>query len=194
MILLQAVSNSNTINWPTILIALLGSSVIGTFLSYIFSLNTKKVDFRFDHKKYIVKRRLEVYERIEPFITEIYNGYYVYKKDIPELDNDVLVQKFFTPKDYNNNEYKFLSSFYDQTIKDWYWYSSELRKKINDTFGFLRTIRNKIDSLEKSDYNLVKVANEHFKEIENKGIILITQHLKDIKKMHDVESFINDKN
>lgn len=194
MILLQAVSNSNTINWPTILIALLGSSVIGTFLSYIFSLNTKKVDFRFDHKKYIVKRRLEVYERIEPFITEIYNGYYVYKKDIPELDNDVLVQKFFTPKDYNNNEYKFLSSFYDQTIKDWYWYSSELRKKINDTFGFLRTIRNKIDSLEKNDYNLVKVANEHFKEIENKGIILITQHLKDIKKMHDVESFINDKN
>lgn len=181
----------NIINWITVLIAVSSSSVLTCILSYLFSLNSKKLDFKFDHKKYIIKRRIEAYERIEPFITEIYNGCYISKKDIPNLTSDTCVQSFFTPKKYFGEDIKFHNVFYNQTIRDWYWFSVELRNLFNDVSGFLGTVRDEIDLLEKNDYNLVMIAGKNFEKIKNRGLKLIIQYFKDIKKMDDIHSFIH---
>jgi hypothetical protein len=83
-------------NFETLLTTIISSSVIATILSSLISLRLKKLDFKNEYFKIVIKKRLEAYEELEYIIAALKTS------ALDANDQKAYHVCFFSPDNFNN--------------------------------------------------------------------------------------------
>lgn len=162
-------------------------AILPSFINYFTSYKLKKGDYKRDHYKYLIAKRIEAYNYVEEILVALdqtthlyqndrllYMGYKVFVFDNEQKSHcDLLLEKFSLYNVYKN------------------WLSANCADNMAEIFGNLSAITN---NREKSKDAVIIVYTEdlknRIKELKEKATK--TYH-KDILELHQIEDFVKQK-
>lgn len=189
MILLDTPITGQTTNPNLIvlvsIVSIVCATIITPLLNYLSSIYLKKNDINITHKGYILKRKSLAFESIEPFISELYNGINIKKNELPGVEEDFSVKKFFSWSESEKNPFDlYYYEFYNQAIKNWFWYTPRLIEQLKIVFDLLHTISNEFNNCDKNHTNLLIIGKKWDKELNKNGILLAKIFVQELPRIH----------
>jgi hypothetical protein len=158
----------------TLIVSILSSAVIASIISSVFMILTKRMDFRNEYYKEIIKRRLETYELIEKQIMLL-------KSSTLIEDSKSMVHLIFI---YGKDEYeKFQSNLFLAVAKGLYISSETINSLIK-----LNRILVKISIKAKNNDDLIKAGIENYIIIAELRDELENKFIKDLKSLYKLKN------
>lgn len=160
-----------------ILTSALISGLVSGFVSYIAAMRLKRLEFRFNHRKYIVDKRVSAYEKIEEFLSfcDSSGSYF-------------LIDAWFeNPKEDYEETLVALQDRLQSISNVNFWYSTDLFAEItmiNMPLSVLRLQKEAGINLEDEDNG----AENFRKSLTNLRLL----YMRDISKLDDIENFMKE--
>jgi hypothetical protein len=159
-------------NWTLAIIQAIVIAGISALISYVISTRQKRLDFRYDYRKYILEKRKKAYDEVEIIIAR-------FQIAIPK--------SHFFPKEFGLDP---ILEVYSRFINhSSFWVSKEMKDNLTFLVGNLL------------DYRDIDIAPEAEKAYRNQAWASIFTKLKavesqyfiDIMRLDDMEAFQNEK-
>ena len=168
-------------DWMTFI----ASSIIAAGISGISALYFKKVEYKYDFKKYVLKRRIEAYEKAELLINHTNDKYFENDSE----GNQVAVPRFF----YNEKKSPIIFDDYVTNTKKIFDYSiwftdkfSELLLGLNIIMALIQT---ELYSSKETDDKLIRLGIKYSPQINEQISLLLNQFFFDMQKLDDISEF-----
>lgn len=183
--------NSTAINWQSVAITLL-ASIITTVITMWVTLKTKKTDFDYNYKKYILDRRLKAYEEAEKIIAQLFPTSKVVSKELLEKFKIESFHSFLTIDENGwQTVNKRISSFRETMVEYRAWYSSNFVIKWHAINKILFDISEEVQTATELDY--YTVVFKHKKDLRTSIKNFQNQFYLDIVTLNDINSFFKDR-
>ncbi|MEO7048995.1 MAG: hypothetical protein ABI091_27070 [Ferruginibacter sp.] len=173
---------------------LLTSTVVAAIVSGLVGWLMKSVDFRFDYKKYVLKKRIDAYESANLLFNKFYrvgtlkNGKHYIKVLLP--DGKALPKDHALINEWLVNYYDSLTEELLGVLSNRIWFSKVF---YNTSVTLVNIITIKLLEMEKNDYSF-EVASEIVTKDYQEIIMMVEKldniYITDISKLSDVKSFI----
>ena len=155
----------------TILISILSGSLTAALVSGLFSIYTQKSSYKNEYYKYVIKKRIEAYERIEEFIVSI--------KGVVYDETDHVPYHMIFGRDYN--------WFIEQQSKLWIAISFGTWIE-NDTLAALTALNRMFIDIKPID-NLVVFGKDKYIEIAILRDKIENLSKREILSLYDIKAF-----
>jgi hypothetical protein len=169
-------------NWQLILTSALISGIVSSIIALYANARMKRIEFNFDFKKYVLKKRIEAYEKIEEFIADFFSD------------------------DFQKNLLTWFSSEDQVTVQS----IADYRKRVKNVQGSSMWLSGQIlNSLHRIDAilwknlsqttylnnpeNITDDADEKINSLFASQASLGKNYFTDITKLNDVEAFMKSK-
>jgi len=173
--------------WFTILISVLSSAVISAIVTGLITYKMKFIDFKFDYKKYTLKKRIEAYEKLRPVIVAlnqiniITTGSYWGKK----------IHKIFNVT-FESDPLRDYLELLHTTVEFNVFYSDKFYQLLSRLNSILENVikdprYNQNPTLQ--PFKLEELAISHFDELAELRLEMLDQFFIDLTKLDDIKEF-----
>lgn len=159
-------------NWDTLIITIISSSLIATILSSIFNIYLKNMDFKNEYYKSIINKRLLAYEWLEKQIALL-------KTSVIDENDEKIYHIIFS---YGEKE--FLKFSQNSLLANAYslWIDEDTNKILNDLIFIFNQINFEFDVNNKSE--LISAGKKYYSEIAKLRDELETSVKNDLLRLY----------
>lgn len=179
------------------------SGIVTSIINYYSGRKLRYQEIDIDQRKFILKKRIEAYEKISPLINQLGGKGTIYKvTDNPFLSGTTIVNRMFIENaktnstEYFRPEYVEFQSIFFETMKfHWYWYTNDFRKKLANCSALLYNVNDSFKKMqeehgkEKNDKISVYIGSQYDQELEDVAHELMLQLIKDVPRLHKIKEF-----
>lgn len=172
--------------WNTLLpyLVSLATIIISALVSYIVAYRTRHVEYEFDYKKYIVKKRTAAYESLEPVLASL-NLHKTITRD--EKSVGVAHYIFISETDSLDEMKEFLHK-YSNAFSNNMWFSLELYNRAKELLNFLLdTARDKTEPATR--LAMENLGIEVYDQLEQLRSKLAQRYFEDLQELNNIEKF-----
>jgi len=166
-------------------ITLFSSSVIAAVISGVSALYFKKVDYNYDFKKYVLKKRIEAYEKAELLINYSNDKYF----ENGTKGKQVAVPRFF----YNEKKSPITFDEYVTQTKKIFdysiWFTDRFSELLLGLNNIMAEIQTELYNSPETEDKLIKLGTEYSSKINKQISLLLKQFFVDMKNLNNINEF-----
>lgn len=169
-------------NWELIFTSALISGIISSIFALYGNERIKKVEFRFNYKKYVLDKRIAAYEKIETIINSFYAGF----------DNEVRFKLMTNPTTNDRSELIEFQKRIRLVIAKNIWINDETLNKLSDINSVIGEMIEDIDTGKTNHNDPGKIGPRAYVYF-TKHFELASAYFNDIKTLDQIEPFAKSK-
>jgi hypothetical protein len=189
---LNVLSQSSSF-WQIIIAAGITGATVSASFTLLGNRWLKEIDYRYDYKKYVLRKRIEAYEKFQNFIIRCRKGVMIRDKFPDYLDKPVHAMFYSETNDANPLK-PFTTEIQDLKFENYVWLSVSMIALLEKFHVAIQNIYDDWKSdLPVTNIKLIERGTNAYYKIE-KGILqLQQQYLIDLKNLDNIRNF-NKKN